>query len=84
MIWVHPNGHLGMGLPCPLREFILLGIAYLGRLTYILHGSRGIGRSSRKEGLPMLHSLMDLLIGIIASLLATAILRFLDSLELLK
>ncbi len=32
----------------------------------------------------MLQSLRDLLIGIIASLLATAILRFLDSLELLK
>ena len=38
----------------------------------------------REEGMPMLHSLRDLLIGIIASLLATAILRFLDSLELLK
>lgn len=62
----------------------LLGIANLSRLTYTRHGSKGIGRSSRKEDLPMLHSLRDLLIGIIASLLASAILRFLDSWELLK
>ena len=34
--------------------------------------------------MPMLHSLRDLLIGVLASLLATAILRFLDYLELLK
>ena len=69
----------------PLASAVtLLGIANLSCLTYTRHGSKGIGRSSRKEDLPMLHSLRDLLIGIIASLLASAILRFLDSWELLK
>ena len=84
MIWVHPNGHAGSRSTVTLAVIFTLRhcVSALSNIHYTpLDRDRQI---RRKEGMPMLHSLRDLLIGIIASLLATAILRFLDSLELLK
>lgn len=74
----------GWDLPWPCAvTHPLLGIACLDCLTYTAHGSRD-RQIQPQGGFAYAHSLRDLLIGVIASLLATAILRFLDSLELLK
>lgn len=61
-----------------------LPIASQVRLAYTPSWLKRDRQIRRKEDMPMLHSLRDLLIGVLASLLATAILRFLDYLELLK